>query len=56
MSEDDRSVPNNKTGRRRPNILILFATVLILLLIIGTLDISQRHLSVFVTAEERYKF
>jgi small-conductance mechanosensitive channel len=54
MSEDVRSVPNNKTVRRRPSFLILFAAVLTLLLIVGTMDISHRHLSRFVTAEEKY--
>jgi len=54
MSEDDRSVPNSKTGRRRPSFPILFAAVLTLLLIVATMDISHRHLIGFVTAEERY--
>jgi len=54
MSEDVRSVPNGKTMRRKPNLVILFAAVLTLFLIVGTLDISHRHLSGFVTAEERY--
>ena len=54
MSEDVGSVPNSKIERRRPNFLILFGAVLTVFLIVGTLDISHRHLIGFVTAEERY--
>ena len=54
MPDDTNSARNNSGPHGRPNILILLAAILTVVLIVGTKEISRRNLSSFISTEEKY--
>jgi small-conductance mechanosensitive channel len=54
MLKEDKSVDKARRVRKRPIIITLIGTVTMIILIIVTLEISQRNINTFISTQEKY--